>query len=106
MEQYLPAPGGGKTIADVTGFVFTFGATPGTKWIVGGATAQIPFSVDTNKDAKDQFGNSTQIKATNTADVEAVAVNGNSVTATDTEELTVINPYISLTMNKNEVLKR
>ena len=96
-----PAPGGGKTMADVTGFVFTFGAALGTNGIVGGATAQIPFTVDTNKDAKDRFGNSTQIKATNTADVEAVAVNGNSVTAKDTEELTVINPYISLTMNKN-----
>jgi fimbrial isopeptide formation D2 family protein len=85
-----PAPG-----VPISGFEFVFTAADGG--IESGASAVIDFTIQTSEDA---IGDAEQRTVTNSATTSVLAQNGVDADATDTADLTLLEPKIDVTLAK------
>lgn len=79
----------------ISGFEFVFTAANGG--IVSGTNAVIDFTIQTSEDA---IGAAPQRTVTNSATTSVVAQNGVDADATDTADLTLLEPKIDVTLTK------
>ncbi|WEK60706.1 MAG: DUF5979 domain-containing protein [Candidatus Microbacterium colombiense] len=90
-EGVVPAAPG----VEISGFEFVFTAANGG--IASGANAVIDFTIQTTEDA---IGADPQRTVTNSATTSVVAQNGVDAEATDTADLTLLEPKIDVTLTK------
>lgn len=82
--------------ADVTGFDIVFSSDSNS--IEPKASSTITFGIATSSDV--DFGSAKELTTTNTATSKVVAANGNSATASDGANLTIVKPSIVVTLKK------